>query len=129
MLGDIMTTKIPRSLIKFLYFLFFSCLATAAFANTPDFEQLKKSYYDTHPGKGSHGEYWEPIPIQKYWNPKDFYKPPKTIQGALSKDTCIACHESTTPGAFHAWKKASIATWPPSATSLIPMSVPTKKPN
>jgi hydroxylamine dehydrogenase len=55
-----------------------------ALAEKPDFEQVKKNYYDTHPGKGSHGEHWQPIPIQQYWNPKDFYKPPQTIQGEFS---------------------------------------------
>lgn len=72
----------------------------------PDFEQLKKNYYDAHPGKGSHAAYWEPIPIQKYWNPKDFYKPPKTVQGEFGRAACATCHEASTPGAFHAWKNS-----------------------
>lgn len=71
-----------------------------------DFEQIKKNYYDTHPGKGSHGKFWEPIPIQKYWNPKDFYTSPKTVQGEFTQADCVRCHESITPGAFHAWKKS-----------------------
>ncbi len=78
----------------------------AVWANKAEFEQVKKNYYDTHPGKGSHGEYWQPIPIQKYWNPKDFYSPPKTVAGEFSQENCIGCHEATTPGAFHAWKKS-----------------------
>lgn len=77
-----------------------------AYGITPDFEQVKKNYYDTHPGKGSHGEYWQPIPIQKYWNPKDFYKPPQTVQGEFGQENCVGCHEATTPGAFHAWKRS-----------------------
>ncbi len=77
-----------------------------AWAEKPDFAQVKKNYYDTHPGKGSHGEHWQPIPIQKYWNPKDFYTPPKTIQGEFSQENCVGCHEATTPGAYHAWKKS-----------------------
>jgi hydroxylamine dehydrogenase len=72
----------------------------------PDFEQLKKNYYDSHPGKGSHGAYWAPIPIQKYWNPKDFYQPPKTVQGEFGRNDCVSCHEAATPGAFHAWKQS-----------------------
>lgn len=72
----------------------------------PDYEQVKKSYYADHPGKGSHGENWQPIPIQKYWNPKDFYTPPKTVQGEMTRESCVGCHESTSPGAFHAWKKS-----------------------
>jgi hydroxylamine dehydrogenase len=75
-------------------------------AELPDFEQLRKNYYDSHPGKGSHADYWEPIPIQKYWNPKDFYKPPKTVQGEFGRDDCVGCHQATSPGAFHAWKNS-----------------------
>ncbi|GAB4265841.1 MAG: hypothetical protein Kow0065_16630 [Methylomicrobium sp.] len=81
----------------------FAHLVSAA---QPDFEQLKKNYYESHPGKGSHGKYWEPIPIQKYWNPKDFYTPPKTVQGEVGRDACVGCHQSTSPGAYHAWKNS-----------------------
>jgi len=41
-------------------------LINTAWAVEHDFEKIKKNYYDTHPGKGSHGKFWEPIPIQKY---------------------------------------------------------------
>ncbi|MFI3136974.1 MAG: multiheme c-type cytochrome [Methylococcaceae bacterium] len=74
------------------------------FAAQPDFNQIKKNYYDTHPGKGKHGELWQPIAIQSYWNPKDFYKAPKTVQGEYDRDSCVGCHEASSPGAYHAWK-------------------------
>lgn len=75
-------------------------------AAQPDFNTIKKNYYDTHPGKGKHGELWQPIPIQSYWNPKDFYKAPKTVQGEFDRDSCVGCHEASSPGAFHAWKSS-----------------------
>ena len=71
-------------------------------ATEPSFEQLKDQYYQDHPGKGKHGQYWEPIPIQKYWNPKDFYKPPATVTGEVSREMCVTCHQAATPGAYHA---------------------------
>ncbi|MEQ1635561.1 MAG: multiheme c-type cytochrome [Methylococcales bacterium] len=75
-------------------------------AAQPDFNEIKKNYYDTHPGKGKHGELWQPIPIQSYWDPKDFYKAPKTVQGEFDRDSCVGCHEASSPGAFHAWKSS-----------------------
>lgn len=86
--------------------LFLSGFLGISLAATADYEQLKKDYYSSHPGKGKHGEHWQPIPIQSYWNPKDFYKPPKTVQGEFDRDSCVGCHESTSPGAFHAWKSS-----------------------
>ena len=96
-----------KTTLLYLFVTLLLCLNwQAAWAEKPDFAQVKKNYYDTHPGKGSHGEHWQPIPIQKYWNPKDFYTPPKTIEGEFSQENCVGCHEATTPGAFHAWKKS-----------------------
>jgi hydroxylamine dehydrogenase len=100
--------KTTLSFLLTMLFLYLACGGEigAAFAAKSDFEQVKQNYYATHPGKGSHGEYWQPIPIQKYWNPKDFYKPPQTIQGEFSQENCVSCHEASTPGAYHAWKKS-----------------------
>lgn len=95
---------------KFNFLLAVLCLMLAAgevfSEENPDFAQVKDQYYKTHPGKGPHGEYWQPIAIQQYWNPKDFYKPPKTIQGEFNQDNCVGCHEATSPGIFQAWKKS-----------------------
>ena len=101
-----MRTK--RSILLTMLFLYLTWCSgmSAAFSANVDFEQVKKDYYAAHPGKGSHGEHWQPIPIQKYWNPKDFYSPPKTVKGEFSREDCLSCHETTTPGAFHAWKKS-----------------------
>lgn len=75
----------------------------------PNFQQIQDQYYKDHPGKGKHGQYWAPIPIQKYWNPKDFYTPPTAVTGEVSRDMCVTCHQSTTPGAYHAWKNSTHA--------------------
>ncbi|MDO8941349.1 MAG: multiheme c-type cytochrome [Methylicorpusculum sp.] len=102
-----MKHKLPSLLLTLLLTAIGFSQIGIALAQGPDFEQIKKNYYDSHPGKGSHGKYWEPIPIQKYWNPKDFYTPPKTVQGEFDRDSCIGCHQATTPGAYHAWKSSS----------------------
>jgi hydroxylamine dehydrogenase len=80
-----------------------------ASANPASYEQVKDRYYADHPGKGKFAEHWEPIPIQKYWNPKDFYRPPTTIAGEVTREMCVACHQAVTPGAYHAWAGSSHA--------------------
>ncbi|MGX2038806.1 multiheme c-type cytochrome [Methylocaldum sp. MU1018] len=103
-----MLTKILKSV---LFLLIAQALATVAHAkqNDVNFEQLKEKYYQDHPGKGKFGDLWEPIPIQKYWNPKDFYKPPTTVTGEVTREQCVTCHQAVTPGAFHAWQSSSHA--------------------
>lgn len=81
-------------------------LSAAATTSTPEIDALKQAYYADHPGKGPHAEYWDAIPIQKYWNPIDFYQPPETIVGEFDRSACIDCHQAATPGAYHAWKKS-----------------------
>ncbi len=76
----------------------------------PDIKELKAQYDRNHLGKGKHGNYWDPIPIQKYWNPKDFYKPPATVpQAEVTRAGCVQCHERLTPGAYHAWRSSTHA--------------------
>ena len=81
----------------------------AAPVNGEDIAKLKENYYQTHPGKGKFKDVWSPIPIQNYWNPKDFYQPPKTIAAEVKRGDCVGCHQSMTPGAFHAWQKSTHA--------------------
>lgn len=80
--------------------------AALAASQTPDYAALKAQYEKDHPGKGSHGALWEPIPIQKYWNPRTFYQPPQTVEGEQTRENCAACHEKLTPGAYHAWQNS-----------------------
>jgi hydroxylamine dehydrogenase len=88
-----------------------SFLAGTAMAKPTEwnYQQLKEQYYRDHPGKGKYAEFWEPIPIQRYWNPKDFYKPPTTVTGEVTRELCVGCHQSVTPGAYHAWQKSAHA--------------------
>ncbi len=74
-----------------------------------DPKPLIEQYYLDHPGKGKFEKHWQPIPIQRYWNPKDFYQPPDTIQGEVTREQCIACHQGITPGWVHAWKNSTHA--------------------
>ena len=101
-----MKTTIHLGLTLLLGLLLISGM-TWANVDQPSFEQLKDQYYKDHPGKGKFSQHWEPIPIQKYWNPKDFYQPPTTVTGEVSREMCVTCHQSLTPGAFHAWQNSA----------------------
>lgn len=81
-------------------------LPTSLWAETEgtDYRALKERYEATHPGKGQYGAYWDAIPIEKYWNPKNFYKPPTQVKGPMSRSDCLGCHESLTPGGHKAWQ-------------------------
>ncbi len=45
-------------------------------------------------------------PDPELLGPKDFYKAPKAVQGEFDRDSCVGCHEASSPGAFHAWKSS-----------------------
>ena len=100
-------------------------LCAPALADTPDetfkalglsktaspkelYDALTKRYYDEAQGagKGSLSKYWEPIPISKYLNPHDFYKPPQTIDVDAQRAQCVECHSQVTPGWTHSWKSS-----------------------
>jgi hydroxylamine dehydrogenase len=86
--------------------LLFGAAATAS----PDRDySLAKKYDKEHPGRGKFGHLWKPIPIQDYWNPKDFYKPPQTVNGEVTRDMCVTCHVTVSPGWVFAWKESSHA--------------------
>jgi hydroxylamine dehydrogenase len=78
-------------------------------AATPDYPAVAGAYQREHPGKGKFGEYWQPIDVQRYWNPKDFYQPPKTIAGEFTREQCVECHQAVTAGFYNAWKKSTHA--------------------
>ena len=92
---------------------FAACLIVASGASVSvlaaeaDFDQLRDKYYADHPGKGNFGDLWEPIAIQKYWNPIDFYTPPDTIRGKFTRGQCVDCHQGMTPGWVHAWRDSA----------------------
>jgi hydroxylamine dehydrogenase len=102
-----------------------SVLCSQAIAETPDetykalglakttstkelYDALVKRYNDPGEGagKGSLSQFWEPIPISKYLNPRDFYKPPQSIEIDATRQQCVECHTQTTPGWTHSWKKS-----------------------
>ncbi len=71
--------------------------------------RLIGQYRQAHPGKGKYADHWQPIPIQRYWNPKDFYQPPATVTAEVTRDQCVGCHQDITPGFVHAWKNSTHA--------------------
>ncbi|WP_148205258.1 multiheme c-type cytochrome [Candidatus Methylacidiphilum infernorum] len=72
-----------------------------------DLKALIKGYDQSHPAKGKYAQYWEPIPMERYWNPKTFYHPPQAIKGEFGRADCISCHKTVTPGVVHAWENSS----------------------
>lgn len=74
------------------------------------FEKAKKGYYEPRlSGKGSYEKHWEPMPIQKYWDPVNFYEPPKSINVIAEAKDCLNCHKGVTPGLHAAWQKSAHA--------------------
>jgi len=87
----------------------FKALGLAKTASPKElYDALTKRYYDESlgAGKGSFSKYWEPIPISKYLNPHDFYKPPQTIDVDAQRAQCVECHSQVTPGWTHSWQKS-----------------------
>lgn len=72
------------------------------------YDALVKRYNDPAEGAGtgSLSKFWEPIPISKYLNPRDFYKPPQTIDVDATRAQCVECHTQATPGWVHSWQKS-----------------------
>ena len=60
-------------------------------------------------GVGPYGEYWKPIPTQRYWAPDYFYSPPSEPKGVFSADECTLCHKALNPGLVKAWAESSHA--------------------
>ncbi len=72
------------------------------------YDTLVKRYNDPAEGagKGSLANFWEPIPISKYLNPRDFYKPPQSIDIDATRQQCLECHSQVSPGWVHSWQNS-----------------------
>jgi len=72
------------------------------------YEALTTRYNDPAQGagRGSLSKFWEPIPISKYLDPRDFYHPPQTVDVDAARGECVSCHTQVTPGWTHSWKKS-----------------------
>ena len=75
------------------------------------YEAIKKRYHDPAQGagKGKFGDLWEPIPMSKYFDPRTFYKPPKSETKTTDNAGCVKCHEDEdeSPGWVRAWRKSA----------------------
>lgn len=60
-------------------------------------------------GVGPYGEFWKPIPTQRYWAPDYFYSPPEEPKGIYTADECTLCHKALNPGLVKAWAESSHA--------------------
>ncbi|MFQ5956347.1 MAG: multiheme c-type cytochrome [Candidatus Brocadiales bacterium] len=66
----------------------------------------------THPGEvgkgvGPYAEYWEPIPMHRYWAPQYFYTPPEEPQGVFNRGACVGCHGPIQPPLVKAWSTSA----------------------
>jgi len=57
-------------------------------------------------GKGQFGQYWEPIPMSKYFDPMSFYKPPTSVKDIATREQCVKCHTDESPGWVTMWKRS-----------------------
>jgi hydroxylamine dehydrogenase len=71
-------------------------------------EALTKRYMDPGrgAGKGQYGQYWEPIPMSKYFDPMSFYTPPTSVKDIATREQCVKCHTDESPGWVALWKKS-----------------------
>jgi hydroxylamine dehydrogenase len=71
-------------------------------------EALTKRFVDpgSGAGKGQYGQYWEPIPMSKYFDPMSFYKPPTSVKDIATREQCVKCHTDESPGWVVLWKKS-----------------------
>ncbi len=74
-------------------------------------EALTKRFVDPGrgAGKGQYGQYWEPIPMSKYFDPMSFYKPPTSVKEIATREQCVKCHTDESPGWVELWKKSAHA--------------------
>ena len=74
-------------------------------------DALLKRYMDPGQGagKGKYGSYWEPLPISKYLDPNNFYKPPTSVKDIATREQCVKCHTDESPGWVALWKKSTHA--------------------
>ncbi|MEY3123438.1 MAG: hypothetical protein RI993_2263, partial [Pseudomonadota bacterium] len=74
-------------------------------------EALVKRYKDPAQGagKGTMGEYWEPIPYSMYLDPATFYKPPTSMRDKANRKECVECHTDESPVWVQAWKRSTHA--------------------
>ncbi len=74
-------------------------------------EALTKRFVDPGrgAGKGQYGQYWEPIPMSKYFDPMSFYKPPTSVKEIATREQCVKCHTDESPGWVAMWKRSTHA--------------------
>src|SRR5690606_10017868 len=75
------------------------------------YDALVKRYKDpAHgAGKGTMGDYWEPIELSRYMDPATFYKPPVSPKEIAERKDCVECHTDETPVWVRAWQRSTHA--------------------
>ena len=69
------------------------------------YDALTKRYRAQYT-KGKLAKWWEPVPMDQYFAPTLFYKPPAQPNLVVKRDECVACHTSVTHGWVVSWQKS-----------------------
>lgn len=62
--------------------------------------RYKKQYTE-----GKYAEFWEPIPMDMYFQPFLYYKPPQ-MDFTVRRGDCVTCHTNVTHGWVESWDKS-----------------------
>lgn len=72
-----------------------------------DLYQALAKRYRARLNKGPYAQMWEPTPIDAYLVPGLFYKPSANVPNVeVTRQQCVQCHASITPGWVHGWQKS-----------------------
>jgi len=68
------------------------------------YQAVAKRYKDDY-NEGKYAQYWEPIPMDMYFAPTLYYKPPN-LDMEVHRGQCIQCHKGVTHGWVEFWQKS-----------------------
>jgi hydroxylamine dehydrogenase len=62
--------------------------------------------YKANLTKGKQAKWWEPTEMDQYFAPSLFYKPPQSLTIDVTREQCVACHQTVTHGWVKSWKQS-----------------------
>ncbi len=68
------------------------------------YEAVAKRYKEDYT-EGKYAEYWEPIPMDMYFQPFLYYKPPN-LDMEVKRGQCVQCHTGVTHGWVTSWQQS-----------------------
>ncbi len=74
-------------------------------ASTKELYDALAVRYKANLTKGKLAKWWEPAPMDQYFAPSLFYKPP-ALDIDVTRAQCVECHQSVTHGWVKSWQKS-----------------------